>query len=230
MVGNVGSQSTKGHEGQKISTKGHEGTRRKTKRKKIPRTDASCPAPLVPRATRPRPASQGHSTPKNVSPTPLSGFANHGSPWGGDWWVFSRVGECGADHSRKNGRSLMKANHEWTRINTNRPEDRGPPSTTSGTKMVLQFCDLGVTVSWDDGFPGDAVPVARCGVSGGRLLGMPTCTLWETPVCPRAWLESVCLWFLRGRAFSKDAPIETRTRIVLFQTQRKRAVSHERFQ
>ena len=154
MVGNVCSQSTKGHEGQKISTKGHEGTRRKTKRKKIPRTDASCPAPLVPRATRPRPASQGHSTPKNVSPTPLSGFANHGSPWGGDWWVFSRVGECGADHSRKNGRSLMKANHEWTRINTNRPEDRGPPSTTSGTKMVLQFCDLGVTVSWDDGFQG----------------------------------------------------------------------------
>ncbi len=28
----------------------------------------------------------------------------------------------------------------------------------------------------------------------------------------------------------KDAPIETRTRIVLFQTQRKRAVSHKRFQ
>ena len=30
----------------------------------------------------------------------------------------------GADHSRKNGRSLMKMNHEWTPINTNRPEDR----------------------------------------------------------------------------------------------------------
>ena len=29
-----------------------------------------------------------------------------------------------ADHTRKNGRSLMKTNHEWTRINTNRPEDR----------------------------------------------------------------------------------------------------------
>ena len=29
-----------------------------------------------------------------------------------------------ADHSRKNGRSLMKTNHEWTRINTNSPEDR----------------------------------------------------------------------------------------------------------
>ena len=26
----------------------------------------------------------------------------------------------------------------------------------------------------------------RWGVSGGRLLGKPTCTLWETPVCPRA--------------------------------------------
>ena len=29
-----------------------------------------------------------------------------------------------ADHTRKNSRSLMKTNHEWTRINTNRPEDR----------------------------------------------------------------------------------------------------------
>ena len=31
---------------------------------------------------------------------------------------------CRADHSRKNGRSLMKMNHQWTRINTNGPEDR----------------------------------------------------------------------------------------------------------
>ena len=40
--------------------------------------------------------------------------------------VRPRVGPppCRADHSRKNGRSLMKTNHEWTRINTNRPEDR----------------------------------------------------------------------------------------------------------
>ena len=29
------------------------------------------------------------------------------------------------DYSGKNGRSLMKTNHEWTRINTNRPADRG---------------------------------------------------------------------------------------------------------
>ena len=33
--------------------------------------------------------------------------------------------------------------------------------------------------------PGDAVPAVRWGVSGGRLLGKPTCALWETPVCPQ---------------------------------------------
>ena len=31
---------------------------------------------------------------------------------------------CRADHSRKNDRWFMKMNHEWTRINTNRPEER----------------------------------------------------------------------------------------------------------
>ena len=45
----------------------------------------------------------------------------------------------------------MKMNHEWTRIDTNTD---GPPSTTSGTQILLQFCALGVTMSWDDGFPG----------------------------------------------------------------------------
>ena len=34
--------------------------------------------------------------------------------------------------------------------------------------------------------PGDAVPAVPWGVSGGRLLRKPTCTLWETPVCPPA--------------------------------------------
>ena len=33
--------------------------------------------------------------------------------------------------------------------------------------------------------PGNAVPAVRW-VSGGRHLRKPTCTLWETPVCPRA--------------------------------------------
>ena len=48
----------------------------------------------------------------------------------------------------------MKMNHQRTRINTNRPEDRWTSSTTSGAKMLLPFCALGVTMSWDDGFPG----------------------------------------------------------------------------
>ena len=40
-------------------------------------------------------------------------------------------------------------------MNTKRPRRQtGPPSTTSGTKMLLQFCALGVTMSWDEGFPG----------------------------------------------------------------------------
>ena len=30
----------------------------------------------------------------------------------------------------------------------------GPPATTSGTKMRLQFCALGVTMSWDEGLLG----------------------------------------------------------------------------
>ena len=58
---------------------------------------------------------------------------------------------CRADHSRKNSRSLMKMNHEWTRIDT---KTDGPPSTASGTKMLLQFSDLVVTMSWDEGFLG----------------------------------------------------------------------------
>ena len=36
--------------------------------------------------------------------------------------------------------------------------------------------------------PGVAVPAVPWGVSGGRLLRKPTCTLWETPVCPLAVL------------------------------------------
>ena len=33
-------------------------------------------------------------------------------------FLFGRPPPCRADHSRKNSRSLMKTNHEWTRINT----------------------------------------------------------------------------------------------------------------
>ena len=41
--------------------------------------------------------------------------------------------------------------HEETRRDT---KTDGTPSTTSGAKMHLQFCDLGVTMSWDDGLLG----------------------------------------------------------------------------
>ena len=58
---------------------------------------------------------------------------------------------CCADHSRKNGRPLMNMNHQWTRIDQ---KTDGPASTTSGAKMLLQFCALGVTMSWDDGLLG----------------------------------------------------------------------------
>ena len=62
---------------------------------------------------------------------------------------------CRADHSRKNSRSLMKTNHQWTRMNTQIDQKTdGPASTTSGTKILLRFCALGVTMSWDDGFLG----------------------------------------------------------------------------
>ena len=72
---------------------------------------------------------------------------------------------CRADHSRENGRSFMKMNHEWTRMDT---KTDGPPSTTSGTKILLQFRDLGVTMSWDDGFLGARAsrPHQACHSSG----------------------------------------------------------------
>ena len=40
----------------------------------------------------------------------------------------------------------MKTNHEWTRIGTNTD---GVPSMTSGARMLLQYCDVGVTTSWE---------------------------------------------------------------------------------
>ena len=58
---------------------------------------------------------------------------------------------CRADHSRKNGRSFMKMNHECTPIDT---KTDGPSSTTSGTRMLLQSCAIGVTMSWDESLLG----------------------------------------------------------------------------
>ena len=61
---------------------------------------------------------------------------------------------CGGDHSRKNGRSLMKTNHEWTRMDTNRPEDRWTSFNDKRHQHASATCALGVTMSWDDGFLG----------------------------------------------------------------------------
>ena len=45
----------------------------------------------------------------------------------------------------------MKTNHQWTRIGT---RTDGPPSTTTGAKMLLHFCPVGVTLSWEEAHPG----------------------------------------------------------------------------
>ena len=61
---------------------------------------------------------------------------------------------CRADHSRKNGRSLMKMNHEWTRRDTNRPEDRWTCFNHKRHQNASAICALGVTMSWDEGLLG----------------------------------------------------------------------------
>ena len=152
----------------------------------------------------------------------------------------------------------MKTNHEWTRINTNRPEDRWtcfnhkrrqhasaiwcpwcdpvmggripgsarvppapslaqprpsppPESTGSGALPLLRPGPCGSRrqggrlqhrreterqpkgqhAGGTPALPGVAVPAVPW-VSGGRLLRKPTCTLWETPVCPRAGPPPCC--------------------------------------
>ena len=52
---------------------------------------------------------------------------------------------------RENSRSSMETNHEGTRIGT---RTDGPPSTTTGAKMLLHFCPVGVTMSWEEAPPG----------------------------------------------------------------------------
>ena len=102
---------------------------------------------------------------------------------------------CRADHSRKNSRSLMKTNQEWTQIDTNTD---GPASTTSGTKMLLQFCALGVTMSWDDGFlgarasartkPGTASAISPTWINRERRHGSPSA--WPMLFPPTGWLPA----------------------------------------
>ena len=83
-----------------------------------------------------------------------------------------------ADHSRKNGRSLMKTNHEWTRMNRRDTKTDRPPSTTSGTKMPLQFCALGVT----------SCPWWITPSIGFRQAGSPPCRADHTRVKQRTFM------------------------------------------
>ena len=65
------------------------------------------------------------------------------------WWlVASPAPPCPADHSRKNRRSSIKTNHQWTRIDTNAD---GTNSMNSGAQMLLQYRGLGGRISWDEG-------------------------------------------------------------------------------
>ena len=73
----------------------------------------------------------------------------------------------GAITQRENSRSSMKTNHQWTRIGT---RTDGPPSTTTGAKMLLHFCPVGVTLSWEEaprerGRPARTNPPAASAIS-----------------------------------------------------------------
>ena len=55
----------------------------------------------------------------------------------------------------ENGRPLRKMNHEWTRMNTNRPEDRWTSFNDKRRQDASgNLVAPGVTMSWDEGFPG----------------------------------------------------------------------------
>ena len=78
---------------------------------------------------------------------------------------------CRADHSRKNGPSLMKTNHQWTRINTNRQEDRWTSfnhKRRQNASAILQSFALGVTMSWDEGLLGARASRHDDGFLGAR--------------------------------------------------------------
>ena len=63
---------------------------------------------------------------------------------------------------------------------------RFPPTGWLQHRTEAQRRPKGQNAGGTPALPGNAVPAVPWGVSGGRLLRMPTCTLWKTPVCPRA--------------------------------------------
>ena len=89
----------------------------------------------------------------------------------------------------------MKMNHEWTRIDQ---KTDGPPSTTSCTKILLQCCALGVTMSWDDGSwergrpartkPGTAWAIFPTWINRERNHGSPSA--WPMLFPQTGWLPA----------------------------------------
>ena len=69
-----------------------------------------------------------------------------GSRAGGNRFSRAPAPPCGSHEEKR-----PIDNEDEPRIDTNTD---GPPSTTSGAKMPLQFGALGVTMSWDEGFLG----------------------------------------------------------------------------
>ena len=93
---------------------------------------------------------------KDAGGTPaLPGDARRGGSFEGETGLFQASSAPATTTvritQRENSRSSMKTNHQWTRIGT---RTDGPPSTTTGAKMLRHFCPVGVTLSWEEAHPG----------------------------------------------------------------------------
>ena len=103
----------------------------------------------------------------------------------------------GADHSRKNGRSLMKTNHEWTPINTNRPEDRWTSFNDNwrqnASALLSRWCDpvMGGSPPRERGRPARTNPpaasaISSTGINRQRRPGSPSAGPMRFPLAGRS--------------------------------------------
>ena len=87
------------------------------------------------------------------------------------WFSFGPADAVSADRVAACGSALKLSGGQRDRMRAGRPRSqitpplRGSRRSRAGRRRLM-----------------------RWGVSGGRLLRKPSCTLWETPVCPRAVL------------------------------------------
>ena len=129
-----------------------------------------------------------------------------GSRAGGNRFSRDPAPPCGS-HEEK--RPIV--NEDEPRMNT---KTDGPPSAASGTKMHLQFCALGVTMSWDDGLLGARAsrPHQACH-SLGHLLptwinrerrhGSPSAGGFSMGFAPTGWLPAA-----RKNGRTEDEPAQ----------------------